>query len=179
MPWPGWRLLTALAFALCNFAGPGQALAQAPLAPSAQAPDQQPKQVLFDFEMFLAQTLAPGLHYYAFQQKMKSPFDLHDTDRDGAITDADRQRSRQRFETMLRAQYISLLLQADLNSDGVITRDELSIFARYSLRPMRGGLERLCCGRVVRQLPAQAGAPADARNPRRAAKRIAFQRFRS
>ncbi len=132
MPWPGWRLLTALAFALCNFAGPGQALAQAPLAPSAQAPDQQPKQVLFDFEMFLAQTLAPGLHYYAFQQKMKSPFDLHDTDRDGAITDADRQRNRQRFEAMYRAQQIGVMFQADLNSDGVITADELAIFARYN-----------------------------------------------
>ena len=53
------------------------------------------------------------------------------------VTDADRQRNRQRFETMQRAQYISLLLQADLNSDGVITRDELSIFARYSSRLMR------------------------------------------
>ena len=96
------------------------------------------KQVLFDFEALVRRTLAPGRRSYAFQQQMKLPFEIHDTDHDGAITDADRQRYRQRFETMQRAQYISLLLQADLNSDGVITRDELSIFARYSSRQMRG-----------------------------------------
>ena len=138
MPWPGWQLLTALAFALCNLLGLSQALAQGPLAPSARVPDQQSKQVLFDFEMFLAQTLAPGLHYYAFQQKMRLPFDMHDTDRDGAITDTDRQRNRQRFEAMQRAHQIGLMLQADLNSDGVITADELAIFARYQSRFMRG-----------------------------------------
>ena len=138
MPWPGWRLLTALAFALCNLPGPSQALAQGPLAPSPQAPGQQPKQVLFDFEAFLAKTLAPGLRSYAFQQQMKLPFDMHDTDRDGAITDADRQRNRQRYEAMQRAQQVSLMFQADLNSDGVITAGELAVFARYQSHFLRG-----------------------------------------
>jgi Ca2+-binding EF-hand superfamily protein len=138
MPWPAWQLLTALAFALCNFPGLNQALAQGLLTPSPQVPGQQPKQALFDFEAFLAKTLAPGLRSYAFQQQMKLPFDMHDTDRDGAITDADRQRSRQRYEAMQRAQQVSLMFQADLNSDGVITADELAIFARYQSRFLRG-----------------------------------------
>jgi Ca2+-binding EF-hand superfamily protein len=138
MPWPGWRFLTALAFALWDLPGPSHAFAQGHLAPSAQMSGQQPKQALFDFDVFLAQTLAPGLRYYAFQQNMKLPFDMHDTDRDGAITDADRQRNRQHFEAMQRAQQISLMLQADLNSDGIIAADELAIFARYQSHLMRG-----------------------------------------
>jgi Ca2+-binding EF-hand superfamily protein len=138
MPWPGWQLLTALAFALCNLPGLSQALAQGLVTPSPQVPGQQPKQVLFDFEAFLAKTLAPGLRSYAFQQQMKLPFDMHDTDRDGAITDADRQRNRQRYEAIQRAQQVSLMFQADLNRDGVITADELAIFARYQSHFLRG-----------------------------------------
>jgi Ca2+-binding EF-hand superfamily protein len=136
MRWPGWQLLTALGLTLCNLLGPGQALAQGSLAPSVQVPGQPPQQVLFDFEMFLARTLAPGLHQNSFQQQMKSPFDMHDIDRDGAITDADRQRNRQRFEAMNRAQQVSVMLQADLNSD--ITAGELAVFARYQSRFARG-----------------------------------------
>ena len=138
MPWPGWRLVIALTFALCHLPGPSQALAQGPLAPSAQVPSQRPNPVLFDLEAFLAQMLAPGLRYDAFQQMMKLPFDILDTDRDGAITDADRQRNRQRFEAMLRAHQVSLVLQADLNSDGAVTADELAIFARHLSHFMQG-----------------------------------------
>ena len=138
MPWPAWHFLTALAFVLCNFCGPSQAFAQGPVAPSPQVGDPRPKQVLYDFEAFLAQTFAPGLRFYAFEQKVKLPFDIHDTDRDGAISDADRQRNSQRFEAVQRAQQIGLMLQADLNSDGVITAEELAIHARYQSHFIRG-----------------------------------------
>ena len=86
----------------------------------------------------MAQTFAPGLRFYAFEQKVKLPFDIHDTDRDGAISDADRQRNSQRFEAVQRAQQIGLMLQADLNSDGVITAEELAIHARYQSHFIRG-----------------------------------------
>ena len=42
MPWPRWQNLTAMAFALATFAGPGQALAQGALVPPAQIPGQPP-----------------------------------------------------------------------------------------------------------------------------------------
>lgn len=136
---PIWQLFSALALSgICGLSGPSQAFAQAPLAERPQAPGQRPQQVLFDFEAILKRTLAPGLRAYSFQRQMKIAFDMHDSDRDGAITDADRQRNRQHFEAMQRAQYISLLLQADLNSDGIITRDELAIHARYASHLIRG-----------------------------------------
>src|SRR5262245_19950207 len=114
MPWPWWQPLTAMAFALSAFAGSGQSFDQGTVAPPAQLRGQ-PKQVLFDLEALLARTLAPGLHQSAFQYQIKPLFIMYDTDGDGAITDADRQRNRQRFETMQRAQQVSQMLQADLN----------------------------------------------------------------
>jgi Ca2+-binding EF-hand superfamily protein len=137
MLWPGSRFLTAVIFALCNLPGSGPCLAQGSVAPPAQT-SGQPKPVLFDFEVFLAQKLAPGQSLYAFQHELKLPFGMHDADQDGTITDADRQRNRQRFETMERMQQVSLMFQADLNSDGVITTEELTIFARYQSRFLRG-----------------------------------------
>lgn len=129
---PVWQFLTASAVALGSLIVPVSGIAQNAPALPTQSPGQPPRPVVaFDLDAHIAQSLAPGLRYYAFQEQIKVPFNVHDLDRDGAITEVDRQRNRSKHEAMHRAHQIALMLQADLNSDGIITTDELTIFARH------------------------------------------------
>lgn len=90
MPQPRCRSFVAMAFALSCLFDLAPAWAQSASAPSISAPEKPQKEVLFDLEMLFAKTLGPGLDRYSFLEQMKHPFNFHDLDHDGAITDADR-----------------------------------------------------------------------------------------
>jgi Ca2+-binding EF-hand superfamily protein len=102
----------------------GAALFALGVAASQAEPRQQPASLL-DVERVIAQGLAPGQRVHRFIESIKTIFHQLDVDRDGVITEADRQSSRQSIAALQRPQIVAQLLRVDYDGDGVVTRGEL------------------------------------------------------
>jgi Ca2+-binding EF-hand superfamily protein len=76
-------------------------------------------------EAMLTNSLRPGLSLDQYLQQQRAEFARLDQDGDDAITQADVQLDRTRAGAEQRASTIANILQADLNGDGVVTRDEI------------------------------------------------------
>jgi Ca2+-binding EF-hand superfamily protein len=68
--------------------------------------------------------ITPGLTLADYLVRCRFAFHAFDADNDGVLTSADQDRMQQRFAAGMRATRISLIMRADLDGDGVVTRDE-------------------------------------------------------
>jgi hypothetical protein len=82
----------------------------------------QQLQPSFDLNVLIERNLAPGMRLASLLDKTRTIFGQFDLDRDGAITSADRERSRQTFMAAQRPNFVTQILSADLDGDGVVTR---------------------------------------------------------
>ena len=111
--WPSaqWRHRLLAVAVLAMLCAPLPAAAQpSPLSgPIAQLP---------------ACAITPGLTLADYLVRCRFAFRSLDADNDGVLTSADRDRLQQRFAAGVRANHVNLIMRADLDGDGVVTRDE-------------------------------------------------------
>jgi Ca2+-binding EF-hand superfamily protein len=94
-------------------------LAWATLASAQQPPAPSPAQQMF------APWIMQGLTAAPYLERRRAVFRSLDVDHDGALTVADREHFRMRAMAGVRANVIVDILRADLDSDGLVTRDEV------------------------------------------------------
>jgi len=94
-------------------------LLAAPAASAQQRPLPGPA------EQFFSRSISPGLRLEQYISALRIEFRVLDADRDGVLTAADRDRMQQQFAAGMRASAIIHLMSADLDGDGVVTREEV------------------------------------------------------
>jgi Ca2+-binding EF-hand superfamily protein len=94
------------------------------LAAGATAPAQQPP-LPGPAEQLFARSIGPGLTLPRYLDQRRAEFHNLDADRDGVLTSADRERFRLQAAAGVRANLIQDIMRADLDGDGVVTRDEV------------------------------------------------------
>jgi Ca2+-binding EF-hand superfamily protein len=113
------RLRIVVASILAGLVASSSAAAQTP--PVLPAPD---------FERIINQAMVPGQRLYRVGDTSATTFALLDLDRDGTVSTKDRDRSRRTYDAAMRAGAVSGYLNADLDGDGVVTREEMQ---RYQM----------------------------------------------
>src|SRR5258708_6636150 len=116
------RLLVVVATALASSA----ALAQASLGPEQ----------VYQFSIFLL----PGLTLDRFLDARRWASNGADREGDGAVAPADLARQAELFDAQPRANRLGMILRADLDGDGVVSREE---FKRFIDSPEGRGLGRI------------------------------------
>jgi len=108
------RILAALVLAMTPMPVPPAAAQQAPAVAEAEA-------------LLLAPVLSgpPGLTLPRHLEDRRAQFAMLDFDGDGAVTPADLEHHRLHQATLRRAAIIARILAADLDGDGVVTREEM------------------------------------------------------
>jgi Ca2+-binding EF-hand superfamily protein len=88
-------------------------------------------------------SLRPAMTLDDFLLLGRIAFDTADVDHDGAITPADLETATAIDGAMKRASRLSLILAADLDGDGVVTREEIEMFLADPRRRLAGSVDQI------------------------------------
>jgi Ca2+-binding EF-hand superfamily protein len=107
---------------------------------SAASALAQPAPVPAPAEQWLARSIAPGLALSRYLEQRRTEFRSLDFDHDGVLTTADREGFLVRAAASARAISIQQIIEADLDGDGVVTREEVvkAATARAGHAPSEG-----------------------------------------
>ena len=112
----------------------------------------------FDFNEYFAKRLVLGMKLDAFMQLRRLDFGMLDADGDGVISSADADFQRQIGDAMQRGMRMHEFLYADLDGDGVVTREEIIAYESAQGRSQIRGVDEAAEASRRRRVAAQVEA---------------------
>jgi len=110
--------------------------AQAQPRPRTDAIDLS--RAVLDPRFMFSVTLLPGMTRDQFLQKRRTEFDEMDVNHDGVVSSADPAAETEIFNATRRAGRLRQILSADVDGDGVVTREDLETFLAGPQAPLVG-----------------------------------------